>query len=303
MTQLAALFLDNLLPIFLAAGAGYLLSRSTNLSPRPLAQIIFYIFSPCLLYKLLTTSQLSDGEIIRMMLFAGALLLIVGALTWVAVKLLRFPRRMQSAVILTSMFMNAGNYGLPVVLFAFGEAGLSYASLFFVTTLILHYTIGVFVASMGSASLKKSLTNLVKIPAFYGILLAYLAIHLGWEMPAPIGRTINLLADAAIPAMLILLGMQLQAVDLKGKFAPLALTTSMRLVISPLLAIAIAPIFSITGIAYQAGVLESAMPTAVLCTVLATEYDVEPVFVTTAVVATTLFSPLVLTPLLAYLGA
>ena len=49
--------------------------------------------------------------------------------------------------------------------------------------------------------------------------------------------------------------------------------------------------------------LESAMPTAVLCTVLATEYDVEPVFVTTAVVATTLFSPLVLTPLLAYLGA
>jgi predicted permease len=45
------------------------------------------------------------------------------------------------------------------------------------------------------------------------------------------------------------------------------------------------------------------MPSAVICIVLATEYDVEPTFVTSVVFLTTLLSPLSLTPLLAYLGA
>ena len=69
------------------------------------------------------------------------------------------------------------------------------------------------------------------------------------------------------------------------------------------IAILAAPLFNLSGAAYQSGVLESAMPTAVLCTVLATEYDAEPEFVTAAVITTTLLSPLVLTPLLAFLGA
>jgi predicted permease len=59
---------------------------------------------------------------------------------------------------------------------------------------------------------------------------------------------------------------------------------------------------SLQGSALQAGVTEASMPTAVMATVLATEYDVEPAFVTTVVTTTTLLSPLTLTPLLALLG-
>jgi predicted permease len=64
-----------------------------------------------------------------------------------------------------------------------------------------------------------------------------------------------------------------------------------------------ATIFGLQGMAYNAGVLEASMPTAVLSTILATEYDVEPAFVTTAVFSSTLLSPLTLTPLLWILGA
>ena len=53
----------------------------------------------------------------------------------------------------------------------------------------------------------------------------------------------------------------------------------------------------------KAGVIEAATPTAVLSTVLSTEFDTEPAFVTSVVFTTTLLSPLTLTPLLAYLGA
>jgi predicted permease len=57
------------------------------------------------------------------------------------------------------------------------------------------------------------------------------------------------------------------------------------------------------GAAFQAGMVEAAVPTAITATVLATEYDIEPAFVTTAVLISTLLSPLTLTPILAYLGA
>lgn len=303
MSQLAALFLDNLLPIFLAAGAGFLLSKFSQLNPRALSQVVFYIFSPCLLYQLLTNSQLSNGDITRIMLFASLVILSVGALTWIAVRMLRFPRRTQAAVLLSAMFMNSGNFGLPVVFFAFGEDGLGYASLYFVTNLIFNYTFGVVIASMGTASIKESFLNLLKIPAIYAVILAVFSLRSGWELPMPVSRTIELLGDASIPGMLVLLGMQLKSVDWRGKIKPLALTSFMRLLAAPAIAILAAPLFNLSSAAYQSGVLESAMPTAVLCTVLATEYNAEPEFVTSAVITTTLLSPLVLTPLLAFLGA
>jgi predicted permease len=64
-----------------------------------------------------------------------------------------------------------------------------------------------------------------------------------------------------------------------------------------------ASVFGLSGMAYNAGVLESSMPTAVMATILATEYEAEPAFVTTAVFVSTLLSPLTLTPLLLILGA
>jgi predicted permease len=77
----------------------------------------------------------------------------------------------------------------------------------------------------------------------------------------------------------------------------------MRLLVSPFVALLLIPLFGLAGPARQALVLEAAMPTAVLTTVLATEFNAEPSFVSTTVLVTTLLTPLTLTPLLAFLGA
>jgi hypothetical protein len=70
-----------------------------------------------------------------------------------------------------------------------------------------------------------------------------------------------------------------------------------------MLALVISQFLHLQGPAFQAGIVESGMPSAVLTTVVATEYDVEPAFVTAVVFVTTILSPLTLTPLLYYLGA
>jgi len=103
--------------------------------------------------------------------------------------------------------------------------------------------------------------------------------------------------------MLIVLGLQLQGSRRIFAWRALSLANGMRLLGGLVVGLAMAGLFDLQGMAYNAAILESSMPSAVLSTILATEYDAEPAFVSTAVFTSTLLSPLTLTPLLLFLGA
>ncbi len=303
MAYLLSLFANNILPILLAAGAGYLLTKYTQIHPRSISQLAFKIFIPCLLFDLLTSSQLNNDDLWRMGGFALLSMVIMAVIAWLVFKGLGYKERMLSALVLVTTFGNAGNYGLSLNRFAFGETSLAYASVYFSISIILINTLGLIIASLGTANLRKGMLELLRTPAVYALVIAVIFNLGGWELPMPIERTVVTLSEAAIPTMLVLLGVQLyhsQAVDRKGA---LNLATGMKLGLAPLLALPVAALFGLNGAAFQAGISSSAMPTAVLMGVLATEFGAEPSFVTLAITATTLLSPLTLTPILALLGA
>jgi predicted permease len=301
LTELFLLFIDNLLPIFLAAGTGYLLSRWLKVDARTLSQVTFYIFSPCLVFAILMENQVSESQIVKMVLLAWGVMAVIGLLAWLMGQVVKLERKMLVAVMLTSVFMNSGNFGMSFNLFAFGPEGLAQSGLFFVGMSIATYTVGIFIASMGKASPRQALANLLKVPAIYAVLLAVVFMRTGWKLPLPVQRTTQLLGDAAIPAMLVLLGMQLNAIRWNGQIRPLLLANGLRLLIAPLVAFGLVLVLGLAGVARQVGVLEASMPSAVLTIVLATEYDVEPAFVSAAVFTSTLASAFTLTPLLAIL--
>ncbi len=303
MNELAGLFLNNLFPILLVAAAGFVLGKTMHVDPQSLSRIIFYILSPTLIFDLFTSSNLTAGDLYRMAALFLLVFITLGIFVVLVGSLLKLPRRILIAVLLTTLFMNAGNYGLPLNLFAFGEPGLAQASVFFAISGIMVYTVGVLIASLGKYPPAKALAGLLKIPMIYALILAFVFMGFDLTMPRPLQRTIDLLSQAAIPAMLVLLGLQLQRLQWDGNLRALALSVSSRLVLSPILAVAFSLALGLKGVARQAGILEAAMPTAVMTTVLATEFDVEPAFVTAAVFTSTLISPFTLTPLLAYLGA
>ncbi|MBI3160410.1 MAG: AEC family transporter [Chloroflexi bacterium] len=301
MAALFPLFSNNILPILLAAGTGYLLGRITRIDARTISRVTFFVFSPCLVFQLLTANRLGGQAVFQMATLAVLVLVLVGLLSLLVGRLLKLPRPLLVAFVLASMFGNAGNYGLSFNAFAFGEEGLAFASVYFVTSGLMVYTVGILVASLGQGDLKYSLANLVRYPTLYAVIFALVFNGLGLALPVPAARTVDLLAGAAIPSMLLLLGLQLGSVSWRGQLVPLGMANAMRLVAGPLVAFALAGFLNLEGAAYQAGVAESAMPTAVMATVLATEFDAEPAFATAVVTTTTLLSPFTLTPLLAYL--
>ena len=287
----------------LVAGTGYLAGKWLKVEARSISRVVFYLFSPCLLFDLLVTNRFEGGAMLQMVGFTLASVLTVAAITWTLGRLLRLERKMLAAVLLCTLSINAGNFGLSLNLFAFGEEALAHASLFFVTTAVVTYTLGVMIVSMGRANLADSLKGLLKVPVVYVVPLALIFITMEWELPLALSRSVSLLSDAAIPGMLVVLGLQLGKNQRTNNILPLFLAIGMRLLGGLGAGLTLARLFGLQDMAYHAGILESSMPTAVLATILATEYDAEPAFVTTAVFVSTLLSPLTLTPLLLFLGA
>jgi predicted permease len=299
---LASTFANNILPIVLLGGAGFVLGKLLHVDARSLGRVVFHIFSPVLIFNLLLQNRLNLSEAIGVISLTVCSIAVMGLITFLLGTLFKLERAALTSILITTMFGNTGNYGLPLVSFAFGEKALSYAGIFFVTTTFLFYTIGVLIASLGHMNLKEAFFGLFKIPTLYAVILAILINTFGIQIPGPVDRAVQLAAGGTIPLMLIILGLELTRVTLSGSLRAMQISVVLRLLIAPILALTLAVLFGIQGFARQGSVTEASMPTMVSSTVLATEYQLDSKLVTAIVFISTLLSPLTLTPLLVFLG-
>ena len=302
MREFLSLFTNNIFPIIAVAGAGFLLQRRTSLDPRPISAAIFHILVPALVFDLVLKTEIPKNDIVSMVILASGVIAFMLLLSWALSKLFRLPQALASAFILSVSFINSGNYGLSLNNFALGEAGLLWASIYFVTSSLWTNSAGVYIASAGRMDTLSAAKNLARVPAVYAILLSLILRAFNIGIPQAISRPIELLALAMIPMMLLVLGMQIGKAGPPKRLGLLSLVVALRLILSPIVAWFMANALRMPIIGVQAGVLESAMPTAVLASILALQYDSEPDFVTGAILVSTLLSPITLTPLLYFLG-
>ncbi len=300
--ELLNTFANNLLPIMLIAAAGFILGKTLTVDSRTIGRMVFYIFSPLLVFNLMVTSRLNLQQAIITVGYTAAVIAVMGILAYLLGKLFQLQRSHLLALILTVAFGNTGNYGLPLVKFAFGDEALAVASIFYVTTTILFNTAGVVIASLGHLDLKSAILGVFKLPILYAVLIALLVKGFGVEIPLPLARTIEIAANGAIPAMIILLGLELTRIEWSHSLRALSLGVAAKLLLGPVIGLALAGMFGLQGHTRQGSVIEAAMPAAVATTVVATEYKLEPSLVTAIVFLGTALSPLTLTPLIIYLS-
>jgi predicted permease len=215
--------------------------------------------------------------------------------------LARQPRSLQSGFTLATGFPNAGNMGIPISFLAFGDDGLAVAIIVFVVQGSLSWPVGIYVAARGRAHGWAPLKASLKIPTLYAVPVALTIRATGWDMPLTFSTPVEMLADATIPVMLIVLGFQLsQGIDW-ARWRSLATSLVARLMVAAGVAYLVTLAVGLDGVAQQTVILVAAMPTAVFTTILATEFDAEPKFVTSAVVMSTLVSIATLTVLITIL--
>lgn len=290
-----------LAPIFLTAGAGYLLARKLGVQPQGLSRAAFYIFSPCLLFDKFSKTALSPGDLGRIALFTVLVIAGSGVVAWIICALAGYGRPATMAFILCVIAGNTGNYGLPANQFAFGEVALDSAVIYYsISTLILS-TVGVYLVAYGQRQARDAVRNVVTVPLVYAGLAGLLVWGLHIRVPLPIERATALAGQAAVPVMLILLGIQLAGVRLRDDLGRISLAAGTKLLVAPLLGVLFAQLLGLTGIVRQSLILESAMPTAVMATVLTTEYEAAPEFTAGTVLVSTLASFVTVSIVLAFL--
>ena len=298
---LLGIFASDILPIFVIAGVGYLLARHASVQVHTVSRVTFHALAPALVFNTLATSTLSGFEFGRMAAFYLLVAASAGLMARVAAIPLRLDRASLSAFLLVVVCSNSGNYGLPVALLAFGREALAFASVYFVSSAIFSYTGGVLLAASGRRSIRHALAGVLRVPAVYGAVAAAVTMAFGLHVPDAVARPMAMLSDAALPMMVLVLGMQLERVTWPERPDMVIAASLLSLVATPLAAFGVAHLLGLQGPALQAGVLQASMPTAVVTTILALEFDVAPGFVTSVVCVTTLLSPITLTVLIAYL--
>jgi len=305
MTLLQA-FSEVLLPIVVVTGLGYLLERAFPLDPRTLNRVSLYVLSPCLLFATLLRTEIEGGEAVRLALLMVLVVAFMSVVAYGVARALRLNDAQRSGFMLAATFMNSGNYGLPATRFAFGEVGFQYAVVGYLTQAFLSQTFAVYVASMSGGDRRAALTQVLRMPMIYAAVLAVGLRLLGVPLDESNGavavglfRGVRLLADATLPFLLLILGMQLRRRQPVGALAPVGMATALRLVASVPIAWALAQVLGLGGLPLHVGVMQAAMPTAVNTTILALEFDTWPQFVSNVVVATTLGSLVTLTLLIA----
>lgn len=302
MQELVNIFVDNMIPVLAIAAVGYFLRRRFAVDPNMLSRMMFNVFSPALTFNALFTRDISGGDFLRV--YGGALILLwtIAALSVLALRMQKIEAAERSATLVSTFAFNGGNFGLSIVSFAFGAEALSYAVLIFVAGTTTAYTLGVYISSNGKASVLASLLNVLKTPSVYALLLVFALKGAGLtQLPPALARSSQLLADAAIPLMLILLGLQLGGFGKLKRLPLVAFSVAMRLLLAPAIAIALAALLGLSGAARYAFVIQAGMPTAVMTIVLATEFDSDRDLALSIILASSFICPFTLSLLIYWL--
>ncbi len=303
MTTFLTALSSIVLPILLVAGVGFVLRRTQLITDsRPLARAALYFFTPVLVLNSIARSRLSNSDLVSLIAFMFAVALMIGVLGVLLARVLHMDRLLTSGFLLSILFVNAGNIGLPFNQFAFGEAGLTRAAVCFVGSSILIQTAAVFIASWGRASVGQSLLAVLKMPLIYAAGLGIALNRLGWTLPDTLSRAVDLSASAAVPLMLVILGLELGRVQFRAAPLPILLATLVKLVVTPAAAILLAELMNLRDLSRAVAVLEVSMPTAVNASLVAVEFDARPDFVTGVVFISTLGGMITLILLLLLLG-
>ncbi|MRH44266.1 AEC family transporter [Aquibacillus halophilus] len=291
-------FLTVLIPIFSVFAIGFIGIKLLKFDIKPISTMAIYLMSPFLAFRTFYENQL-NMDYVYLGLYLILLCIISIFICYVIGFIKKWDKKNTSGLILASSFMNNGNYGTPLVLIVFGEKGFHYAVILMVLQQLIMCTIGIYFAAKGgseSNGVKVSpLKEVIKVPIMYGALLGIALNAIDVNIGAEVMTAVNMVSDATIPTIMIVLGMQLAKITLKNlEFGKLSVALLLRLILSPVLAYFITLALPVDEMVKDIMILMAAMPTAANTTMYALQFDAKPEFVSSATLISTLLSVITL---------
>jgi predicted permease len=292
-----------IVPLSIPVIVGALLGRFKNLDTKPLLTLYLYFLSPAIILDTLATAEISLDDVYKTLAFSILTLCLLWALANVLGKILKLASPEVAGLTLVSTLTNSVNYGLPLVLLAFGQLGLDKASVYVIAQMVIVNTVGVYFAARSQFSVKNAVKSVFSLPAIYAAILAFILRTSGLHMPADIATGVSMVAGAYSPVVLAILGAQM--VKVRAARSERAIQSAfwtgvtVRLLLAPLIAYLVLSMLHITGTLFSVLLILASMPVAVNAVVLAERFNASSELVSKCILWTTLASFIVLPVLIA----
>lgn len=197
-----------LFPVFAVVAAGFFVGKALKPDMRHINRINIDLMVPCLVFTSLSVMPMGSKQT---SLFIAALIavLLPGMLMMGIGKTLSLPFKTWGP---PQMFRNSGNLAIPLFGYAFGQSAEAPAILLFVVSMMLHVTVGLALLSNS----EYRFNNVLKMPLLWASMLALVFNFNDWTVWDPLNEAMTLIGNAAVPVMLVSLGVQLTAIQWSG---------------------------------------------------------------------------------------
>lgn len=214
-------------PIFLLIGLGYI-ARWSGIIQREQMQgvgvFVLYCALPALVIRALTQQPLEDIFKLNYLIAYGlGSIAVFSAGLLLCLKLQRQPLNASAMQALGMSAANSGFVGYPVAAMVIGSPAAVLLALNMIIETLIIIPIALILAEMGShqgssvwKTVKQTALSLIKNPVLVGLLTGICLAVSGVKIPAPLFKAIDMLAEAAGPAALFVIGGALFGLQVKG---------------------------------------------------------------------------------------
>ena len=275
---------EVLFPVFFIVGIGYFLGKKNpNLDTSFITDYSANFGTPALVIFALTSTGVTFSIFAEYFLYS-LIAIILFSLT--GIFFLIFQKKDYIRELPPFILPNTGNMGIPICLFAYGTLGMGVAAAISSVVVLLHFTLNIFLAKR-----EFDLKVIIKSPSFYAIIATIIFLY--YEIPLPIFvlNTVMLLAYGMIVMILMSLGVSLTQMKVFS-FKDALITSTGRVIIGPLIGFSLISFFNLSGFAAGVLLIQSSMPSAILCYLVASMYSPKEIVdnISSTIVVSTLMS-------------
>lgn len=249
---------------------GWFIARIKMLPERAdqvLSRLSYFVFTPSLLLTVLSQSDSATlfSTLVPISMIASVSCFLIAAV--VTAVIWRKGVAETTIVSVSSGYVNANNIGLPVALYVLGDAALAAPIILINMTIFAPIALTLLDASSRKqTSWVKIVTQPIRNPIIIASALGVVMSFLEWDLPTAALEPFRIVGGAAVPVMLIVLGMSLTGARV---WAPgverkeVALATILKVAVMPIVAWAVGTFwFDLSSEALFAVVVLAALPTA-----------------------------------------
>lgn len=316
LSALWTIFLDVIAPVLLVVGLGAALQRKFELDIKSLAKLTVWTLVPSFLFYVIYKSdpEKVNWTVIGNVALANVVpMFAVGGITFFVLQRLKVPGSAIAAMVLSSVVVNAGNFGIPVAELAYEgpmkltfegmgapERGKEIQALCVMVSNLVLWCFGYTILAIAKGDgIKRALFGYFKLPMIYAIVAAFVCRDYEIEPPGTILYPLRLLKEATVPMMLLTLGAQLAKSARWPQWKYVGPVLVIKLILLPAVTAVYVVMIGVWPWPGAQLVISAAAPAAVNVLLLTLELDGDAELAADCVFWTTIFSGITATVTLA----